>query len=153
MAIRSRAPLVLLTALVAASGLGCRDEEPAASARPVAELETVDVAPPPDANVDPSRDVQERRRAETFAGVLPEAFPQGFPLPPGASLVDQGPRWVELLVGRRSATVEPQYLAQLRAAGWRVTTAGGQHRVERRGTSVRARLSAAGPSTRIRLDY
>jgi hypothetical protein len=98
--------------------------------------------------------VQERRRAETFSGVLPEAFPKGLPLPAGASLVDQGARWVELLVGRSSATVAPQYLAQVRAAGWEATAAGsGQYRLQRRAQTVRAKLSAAGPSTRLRLEY
>jgi hypothetical protein len=134
--------------------LACRRAEPAASAPPPEELQTVDVAPPPDSRVDPSRDVQERRRAESFSGVMPEAFPKGLPLPPGASLVDQGGRWVEVLVGRRSDAVSPQYVEQLRAAGWQVTRGGtGTYALRRGGTSARVSLTAAGPSTRIRIDY
>jgi hypothetical protein len=151
---RSRVTLLvpLLVAPLVVSVMGCRDEEPRTVAPPD-ELQTVDVAPPPDARVDPSRDVQERRRAESFSGVLPGDFPTGLPVPPSTSLVDQGPRWVELLISRPLASVRAQHLAQLRAAGWTVSDEGGRYRLRRGAATVAATFSAAGPSTRIRLEY
>jgi hypothetical protein len=121
---------------------------------PTDDLETVDVAPPPDVHVDPSRDVQEKRRVEDFSGVLPSDFPAGLPLPAGASLVDQGPRWVEVIVAQPPVAVRPRWLERLRAAGWDAASeADGTVRLERGGSRARARLRADGPSTRLRVDY
>ena len=116
------------------------------------------MAPPPDARVDVTRDVKERRRAETFAGVLPGGFPRTLPLPPQASLVDQGRgsggRWVDLLVPRRPAAVRAPYLQQLAKAGWQVEPAGTDAWRLRQGSStVRLSLRAQGPSTQLRLEY
>ena len=146
------AAVVLVAACLLAPG--CR-REPAQAPPPASDgLETVDVAPPPDALVDPSRDVQERRRVETFSGVLPSDFPASLPLPTGASLVDQGPGWVEVIVARTPVDLRPRYVAQLQAAGWQAASEGdGALRLSRRGASARARLRADGPSTRLRIDY
>lgn len=148
----ANAPLFALLLLLATS-TACRREQPVPAAAPGDDLQTVEVAPPPDALVDIDTDVRERRRAEAFSGVLPSGFPRELPLPAGASLVDQGPRWVELLVGRRLAEVRPQYLRQLAAAKWSVAAEGDRHRLSRGGQSVRLSLAAAGPSTRLRLEY
>jgi hypothetical protein len=142
-----------VTALVA-----CRQERAAPAAKRGDDLQTVDVAPPPDARVDVERDVKERRRAETFSGVLPGGFPATLPLPPRASLVDQGRRsggaWVELLVPQRPAAVREPYLRQLRAAGWEVVAGGAESWRCRRGASAATvSIRAQGPSTRIRLEY
>lgn len=146
-------------ALVAVSAWACGDREERTTSKPGAgELQTVEVAPPPDSRVDVSRDVKERRRAETFAGVLPGGFPRALPLPPQASLVDQGRggggRWIELLVPRRPTAVRAPYLQQLAKAGWEVEPAGADAwRLRHAGSTVRLSLRAQGPSTRLRLEY
>src|ERR1044072_527783 len=70
--------------------VGWGEDPPHKPATKRGELETVEVGPPPDARVDVLRDVKERRRAETFAGVLPGGFPRTLPLPPPARLGGQG---------------------------------------------------------------
>ena len=142
-------------ALLAAAVLGaCRGgEDPAKSERGTDDLQTVDVAPPPDARVDPSTDRQERRRAETFSGVLPGGYPESLPLPTGGSLVDQGPGWIEVLVGRAPAAVRAEYLRALGAAGWQVEGRGNDLQLRRQGRVAGVRLSADGPSTRLRIAY
>ena len=148
------AALVPLLAAVA----GCGGDEPRKPTSRPGELDTVEVAPPPDSRVDVERDVKERRRAEVFAGVLPGRFPKTLPLPPQASLVDQGRdgggAWIEVLVPRRPAAVRGAYLQQLAGAGWAATPAGGDAWQLRRGESaVQLTLRAQGPSTRLRLTY
>ncbi|HET9767537.1 MAG TPA: hypothetical protein VFS60_11860, partial [Thermoanaerobaculia bacterium] len=100
--------VALVPLVLAVAGCGGSDEPRKPTSRP-GELDTVEVAPPPDARVDVERDVKERRRAESFAGVLPARFPKALPLPPQASLVDQGRAaggaWIEVLVPRRPAAV------------------------------------------------
>jgi hypothetical protein len=140
----------LLVALVALAA--CRREEPAPRP-PADDLQTVDVAPPPDAKVDPSLDRQERRRAETFSGVMPGGYPSDLPLPSGATLVDQGPRWVEVLVGRPREGVRDEYVRRARGAGWNVGGEGPALELRRKGRTVSVRLSASGPSTRLRIEY
>ena len=82
------------------------------------------------------------------------ALARGLPLPPQASLVDQGPRWIEVLVPRHPAEVQQPYLAQLRGAGWSVTPAGERAwSLARGGAGVRLGLRAQGPSTRLHLAY
>lgn len=132
---------------------GCRRGEEAAPEPPRDDLQTVEVSPPPDARVDPSLDRQERRRDESFSGVMPSGYPKSLPLPGGASLVDQGPGWVEVLVGRASPGVREEYLRRAAAAGWRAEGGGGSLALHRQGRTVRVALSAAGPSTRIRIEY
>lgn len=132
---------------------GCRRAEEPAPELPADDLQTVDVSPPPDARVDPSLDRQERRREESFSGVLPAGYPKSLPLPGGASLVDQGPRWVEVLVGRATPSVRQEYLRRAGAAGWRVEGGGSSLALHRDGRTVRVRISAAGPSTRLRIEY
>ena len=149
-----------LAALVATLTLfGCGDKEQGTKPTPKrGELETVEVAPPPDARVDVERDVKERRRAETFAGVLPSGFPRGLPLPPQASLVDQGRSgggaWIELLVPRRLAAVRAPYLQQLAGAGWSASSSGSDAwQLRRDGRVVQLTMRAQGPSARLRLGY
>ena len=141
------------------SAWACGDRETRTTTKPATgELQDVEVAPPPDARVDVTRDRKERRRAESFAGVLPGGFPRTLPLPPQASLVDQGRgaggRWVDLLVPRRPAAVRAPYLQQLAKAGWQVEPAGADAwRLRHGGSTVRLSLRAQGPSTRLRLEY
>ena len=149
--------LAMLMAVLAFSACGGKDEAKKPAPRR-GELETVEVAPPPDARVDVGRDVKERRRAETFAGVLPSGFPRGLPLPPQASLVDQGrsggAAWIELLVPRRPAAVRGPYLQQLAGAGWAASSTGGDAwQLRRDGRAVQLTMRAQGPSTRLRLAY
>ena len=133
---------------------GCRRQEAPPPPPRVDALETVEVGPPPDVLVDPSRDQQEVRRVEELSGVLPSDYPAGLPLPSGASLVDQGPRWVELLLAQPPVALRPRYLAQLRGAGWQATSdPDGTLRLSRGSVQARARLRADGPSTRLRIDY
>ena len=145
-------------ALVPLTFAGCGGDEPRKPTARPGELDTIEVAPPPDARVDVERDVKERRRAEVFAGVLPAKFPKTLPLPPQASLVDQGRSgggaWIEVLVPRRPAAVRGAYLQQLAGAGWAATAAGGDAWRLRRGeATVQLSLHAQGPSTRLRLAY
>jgi hypothetical protein len=155
----ARRSALAAAALYALGAWACDDREKPTATKPAAgELQTVEVAPPPDARVDVTLDVKERRRAESFAGVLPGGFPRTLPLPPQASLVDQGRdgggKWVELLVPRRPAAVRAPYLQQLAKAGWQVEPAGADAWRLRHGAStVRLSLRAQGPSTRLRLDY
>ena len=155
---RAAAPLAL-AALVAFTLAACGGESEAKKPTPHrGELETVEVAPPPDARVDVERDVKERRRAEVFAGVLPSAFPRGLPLPPQASLVDQGRSGggarVELLVPRRLAAVRGPYLQQLAGAHWSASSSGGDAwQLRRDDRAVQLSMRAQGPSTRLRLGY
>jgi len=157
--LRGAAPwsFAALVTTLALSGCGGKEE---ATKPPLkrGELETVEVAPPPDARVDVERDVKERRRAETFAGVLPSGFPRGMPLPPQASLVDQGRSgggaWVELLVPRRLIAVRGPYLQQLAGAGWSASSSGSDAwQLRRDGRVVQLTMRAQGPSTRLRLGY
>ena len=139
--------------LVSLAPAGCRRAERQAPEPRRDDLQTVDVAPPPDARVDPSLDRQERRREESFSGVMPAGYPKSLPLPAGASLVDQGPRWVEVLVGRPTASVREEYLRRVRGAGWRTEGGGSSLALHREGRTVRVRLMADGPSTRLRVEY
>ena len=138
---------------------GCGGDDEAKTPAPRrGELETVEVAPPPDARVDVERDVKEKRRAETFAGVLPSGFPRGLPLPPQASLVDQGRSgggaWVELLVPRRIAAGRGPYQQQRASAGWSAAASGDDAwRLRRGDAAVQLSMRAQGPSTRLRLGY
>jgi hypothetical protein len=147
-----RAACALL--LVAFSACGGDEGDGPAARGGSGDLPTVEVAPAPDARVDVGGDVKERRRTETFSGVLPTGFPRAMPLPPQATLVDQGGGWIEVLVPRQPAAVRAPYLQQLRAAGWEVTPTGADAwRCSRAETSVRLTLRAQGPSTRLRLAY
>jgi hypothetical protein len=104
------------------------------SAAPRAEdgLETVDVAPAPDAAASLEGDVVERRPAAPahgVAGVLPEGFPRDLPLPAPSSLVDFGPGprggpSVTLEVAASPAAALAAYEARLRASGF-VAAGGG----------------------------
>jgi len=145
---------VLAAALLLPLAACGRKETRSPAAAKGSDLPTEEVAPPPDARVDLTKDEVEKRHAETFSGVLPGGFPRGLPLPPQASLVDQGPRWVEVLVPRHPAAVQEPYLGQLRGAGWSVRDGGQRAWSLRKGaSSVRLELHAQGPSTRLRLSY
>lgn len=156
---RAGARLALAALGVTFAFAACGGREDAQKPAPKrGELETVEVAPPPDARVDVERDVKEKRRAETFAGVLPSGFPRALPLPPQASLVDQGRSgggaWVEVLVPRRLAAVRAPYLQQLAGAGWSASASGSDAwQLEHAGRSVQLSMHAQGPSTRLHLAY
>lgn len=123
LALASLVPLVPLVALGALSALivavaACRrSEEPPKPG----ELETVDVAPSPDAEASLEGDVVERRPvapAGGVAGALPEGFPRDVPVPTPSSLVDVGERTVTFEIASAPAAAEAAYRRRLHAAGF-----------------------------------
>ncbi|HVS03059.1 MAG TPA: hypothetical protein VMT16_09835 [Thermoanaerobaculia bacterium] len=148
-------PLLAIAALLAVAP-GCRPRDGATDPGE-SELVTEEVAPPPDVLVDPEQDPQERRRRQAFAGVLPEGFPGGLPVYPGATLVDQaaeGPPWVAFLVAEPASQVRERYTRRLRAAGWSpLGPDPADRRWRREAREVRVRVEAEGASTRIRIEY
>jgi len=111
-------PALLLLALAAC------DRAPRGQRAPAGELETVEVAPPPDAGASLAGDEVERRRQESgLAGILPSDFPRDLPLPLPASLIDteRGGGEVAILLASPSAcgALRESHRVQLLAAGWR----------------------------------
>ncbi|MCL4838776.1 MAG: hypothetical protein KJ058_12515 [Thermoanaerobaculia bacterium] len=116
--------LLALVFLAAACGRG-----PRGSRGPGGELETVEVAPPPDASASLAGDEVERRReGGGLAGILPSDFPRDLPLPLPASLIDteRGGGEVAILLASPSScgALREAHRLQLLAAGWREEGAG-----------------------------
>jgi hypothetical protein len=140
-------PVAMLVALVACNR-GPRAERAAGG-----ELETVEVAPPPDAAASLEGDEVERRRQESgLAGILPSDFPRDLPLPLPASLIDverSGGEVAILLASTSScATLRESHRHQLAAAGWREEGAGSFRQGGRR-AAVAYRDSRPGCHARI----
>jgi len=148
-----RLPALLLCG-AAASALACR--EPAPPLLPPAELDTVDVAPAADAGLSTEHDAQDTRPAEAIAGILPGGFPQDFPLPQPASLVDFGPseggrHYILVQTPEAPATVRAALTRRLARAGWAAEADGvGYLNGERR---MRVTFEDARPGTRVRVEY
>jgi hypothetical protein len=142
---------VLLVALAAEWGgtAGCRRrEEPP---RP-GGLETVDVAPQPDAAASLEGDVVERRPVEPaggVAGVLPEGFPRDVPVPAPSSLVDVGDRAVTFEIASAPAAAEAAYRRRLTAAGFALGADGAWRRGPR---ALRFGVEPAHGVARLRLE-
>ena len=101
------------------------------------ELETVEVAPAPDAGASLAADEVEVRRAGSgLAGVLPSDFPRDLPLPLPASLID---------IERGGGEVA---IVLATAAGW-LEEAPGSYRQEGRRAVVSGRDSRPGCHVRI----
>jgi len=131
---------------------------PSAPEEPV-KLETVDVAPPIDAELSTEGDLQAVERAVQISGLVPGDVPSDLPLFVPSSVVDfadpaGGAAWVELDTGQAPAVVRRWLGERLPAAGWTIGAVGDDlvqaHKGARR---VDYRLTDLAPGTRIRLEY
>ncbi|MFQ5351196.1 MAG: hypothetical protein ACE5EG_12205 [Thermoanaerobaculia bacterium] len=123
------------------------------------ELETVDVAPPLDAELSTEGDLKAVQRAAAIAGVVPSDLPPDLPLFVPSSVIDfggpaGGRSFVELDASEPPAVLRRWLGERLPAAGWTVGAIGDDlvqaHKGERR---VDYRLTDLAPGTRIRLEY
>ena len=147
--------LVLLLLLSAVGSAACKRPAPD---EPVV-IETVDVAPPVDADLSTEGDLQAVQRAAQLSGVVPGDVPPDLPLFVPASVIDfggpsGGRAWVELDAGEPPAVVRRWLGERLPAAGWTVGAVGDDlvqaYKGERRADY---RLTDLAPGTRIRLEY
>jgi hypothetical protein len=113
-------------------------------------LETVEVAPPPDAAASTADDPQAAQRAPTFSGVVPADFPKDFPLEPTWSMLDFGKGYITLQVPTGLSAARAEVTERLGARGWK---ASGADRWRRSTREVRLTFTAAGPQTRVRVGY
>jgi len=120
------------------------------------EIEPVEIRGGPTSAMTPEQDeVAADSGEESLIGVLPGGFPQSFPLPPSASVVDFGTetdRFVVLRTTLSRSEAESQLARRLDASGWeqagdRWTRIRGRDRVV-----VRFDRGAAG-QTLIRIEY
>ena len=98
------------------------------------DLESLTVEPPRDSVFRPDEDQQERRAPEAaLGGRLPGAFPEGFPLPDGATVFDFGDaqpegegeelptvEFVSLRLPLGAPATRDWLLREAQAVGWRV---------------------------------
>lgn len=138
----------LILVALSACGRGPRGQQ-----APGGELETVEVAPPPDAGASLAGDEVERRRQEGgLAGILPSDFPRDLPLPLPASLIDteRGGGKVAILLASSSScgALREAHRLQLFAAGWREEGVGSFRQGGRR-AAVAYRDSRPGCQVRI----
>ena len=131
---------------------------PPAPQEPV-ELETVDVAPPIDAELSTEGDLRAVQQAIQISGVVPGDVPSDLPLFAPSSVVDfggpvGGRSYVELDTTARPAEVRRWLGARLPAAGWTVGAIGDTLvRADKGDRTVEFRLVDLAPGTRIRLEY
>ena len=150
-ALHAMAPLGFAAALTVA----CSSPEPS---EPI-ELETVEVDAAIDADLSTEGDLQAVRRPPEIAGVLPGGVPPDLPLFIPSSVVDFGDlaggrAYVELDAGATPDRVRAWLGERLPAAGWTVSSIGGDGLTARKGEhEVAYRLSDLSPGTRIRLEY
>ena len=148
----------LSTVLVAALALSSScAPAPDAVEEPIV-LETEDVVPAPDADLDLSGDQVAKRRSESVGGQLPVGFPEGLPVFQPSTIVDigEGGRggYVLFETGAPAASVENRLRSALAGAGWSVAAEpGGAMAVARGARSARISISEAGPMTAIRVEY
>lgn len=150
----SRRGAALLLALWGLAAAACG---PPAAEEPV-ELETVDVAPPIDAELSTEDDLKAVRRAAEISGQVPGDVPSDLPLFVPSSVVDfgggAGRPFVELDTGARPAVVRRWLGERLPATGWTVDAVGDDLVSAHKGPrSVAYRLTDLAPGTRIRLEY
>ena len=122
-------------------------------------IETVDVAPPIDAELSTEGDLQAIQRAAQISGLVPGDVPPDLPLFVPSSVVDfggpsAGRSFVEFDAGEPPAVVRRWLGERLPATGWTVGAVGDDlvqaHKGARR---VDYRLTDLSPGTRIRLEY
>lgn len=147
--------LTLMLLLWAAGAVACNRPAPD---EPVV-IETVDVAPPVDAELSTEGDLQAVQRAAQLSGLVPGDVPPDLPLFVPASVIDfggpvGGRAWVELDAGEPPGVVRRWLGERLPAAGWTVGAVGDDlvqaYKGERRADY---RLTDLAPGTRIRLEY
>ncbi len=152
-----RSALAVLLGVAVSALLGCSDPEREGASRP--DLETVEVAPSPDAALSTADDPQAVRRPPEVAGVLPSDFPPDVPLYRPSSLVDfgedpTGRPYVLFFTPDPPGQVEARLGADLERQGWRAAGgAGGLRRFRNEGREVTVGVSRASGGTEIRLTY
>jgi hypothetical protein len=120
-------------------------------------LETVEVAPPPDAGASMADDPQSKAIGQRFSGVLPADFPKNIPLSPDWSLADfgaagAGRRYATLVIPTDVASARSRLVTLLQASGWQV--AGADDSRWRAGDrEIRLAFTPAGKTTRARIEY
>ncbi len=148
----ARAFALLLPLLVAVPACS-----PPAPEEPI-EIETVDVAPPIDAELSTEGDLQAAQRAARISGVVPGDLPADLPLFVPSSVTDfgstSGGSFVELDAAEPPAMIRRWLGERLPANGWTIGAIGDElvqaHKGEQR---VDIRLTDLAPGTRIRLEY
>jgi len=122
-------------------------------------IETVDVAPPLDAELSTEDDQKAVARAAQISGLVPGDVPPDLPLFVPSSVVDfggpsGGRSYVELDTSEPIAAVRRWLGERLPAAGWTVGAIGDDLVQAHKGAArVDFRLADQGPGTRIRLEY
>ena len=142
-----------LAALLLLAALAACGRSPRAERAPGEELETVEVAPPPDAGASLAGDEVERRReGGGLAGILPSDFPGDLPLPLPASLIDVerdgGGLAILLASPAECDALAREHRLRMLAAGWR-EEGPGRFRLGARRAEVALRDSRPGCHVRI----
>ena len=123
------------------------------------EIETVDVAPPIDAELSTEDDLVAVQSVSTgISGLVPGDVPADLPLFTPSSVVDFGTAggrsYVELDTGAAPDAVRRWLGARLPEAGWSVGAVGDELVQAHKGSAtVEYRLADLGSGTRIRLEY
>jgi hypothetical protein len=147
--------VALLLVLGAVAAAAC---SPPAPEEPI-ELETVDVAPPIDAELSTEGDLKAVRRAAAVSGQVPGDVPADLPIFVPSSVVDFGGSsggwsYVDLDATAAPDEVRSWLGKRLPAAGWKVGAIGdAMVEAHKGGQQARYRLTALAPGTRIRLEY
>lgn len=148
---RSRFGIALAVAVAVA---GCAPQQ--GGDAPVI-LETEDVGPSPDDDLDLSSDRKAKARAAT-SGQLPGSFPEGLPVykPSTISDVGQGERrdFVQLMSQHDAARIRSWYPGALGRAGWSVESGATGELIATRGRyRARITIQTSGPVTLVRIEY
>ena len=148
-----RIALYLLLVAAVSFGAGCApqgDEAPAV-------LETEEVGPAPDAELDLSSDRKAKPRPSS-AGQLPGSFPEGLPVYQPASISDlgevDGREFVHFVSPDEPEEIRAWYRSELIAAGWAVDEGpGGELIATRAPRRANISIEDAGSVTLILVDY
>jgi len=122
-------------------------------------LETEDIGPADDAELDLSGDqVAKRRSRGGMGGQLPSSFPAALPVYQPSTIVDIGEGgtggYVLFETSSAPATVQSWLRSALAGSGWSVVPeADGGLAATQGSLTVRISVSKAGPVTAIRVDY
>ena len=144
--------LGVVALLILTLGVGC--SPPAAP--PDAQIEDADVPPPPDINVDPTKDEQAAYRSDDAQ--LPPDFPS-LPLPRNTAVLDQeasGTRaTIVLLVPQEVDDFRTSFPAALARHGWKGPGRLGEEPASYQSGDRQVTISATadGPSTRVTIGY
>ncbi len=133
---------------------GCAPQ-PGDEAPPV--IETEDVGPAPDQELDLSADRKAKARSRA-SGMLPGSFPEGLPVYEPASIADIGGGdsggFVQFVSPDDADRVRNRYRSALASAGWSVEESpGGGLVAGRGGRRVGISIIDSGPVTLIQVDY